>query len=114
MATIPPMTVRISARRSVGGGASANTGGTDRKLVDVGLAIAGFGLEAERTEVMPDDPAEIITMIRIGTDIVIARAVDLELQIFDDHGTAADFDVPLAVARQCRRCKDRGGHRHSN
>ena len=74
-------------------------------------AEAGFGFQTERTEVVTDDATDVVTDLGVErADFIGTRKV---VDIFDDHTTGVEFNVPSVIFCQGWRCKGRRGHRHS-
>ena len=74
-------------------------------------AKAGFGFQTERTEVVTDDATDVVTDLGVErADFIGTRKV---VDIFDNHTTGVELNVPSVIFCQGWRCKGRRGHRHS-
>ena len=111
--------VDVAVRRELACGCEARTGTgreaerADDKLVGVGFTVARFGFDPDRAEIVTNETAEVIAGVVILGELVF-DAIDVEVEVFDQHRTAFDLHVPLAVTCKCRRCEHRRSHRHSD
>ena len=108
------ITVR-SPDRVAGGrtGTRCNTSRTDLKFVQVSSAVAAFRLKAHKAEIVANEATEIVPGVHVSDDSVRSGR-QVEFDVFDNHGTAVEFDVPRTVAGEDRRCNGRGGQGHAN
>ena len=73
----------------------------------------GFRFKADETEVVTDDATEVVTLLGVDSHGVIDCA-DIEFDVFDDHRSAVQFDIPCAVAGERGRSDGSRCQRHAN
>jgi hypothetical protein len=73
-----------------------------QQVVGLRAAIAAFGFEAEATEVVTDDAAEVVAGLAV-VGCRVAGAVDLHVGVFLQHYAAIAFNVPALAASKGRR-----------
>ena len=74
--------------------------------------ITNFSFQTETAEIITNDTIKVVTSVMINFRRAVVTSY-VDRQIFSDHCTALNTDVPLVITSQCR-CSERcGGKRHS-